>query len=238
MNIIITGIGNNCGKTVIVSGLASVMQSLGYKTAVYKPVQTEALDKGHYLISPDLAFVKMLDKYIKTHSTYMLKTKAVPAIGAEIENVNINLDSIIKDYNLLEKKYDTVITELTGGLMTPMKERFFSIQIPLALKVPILFIVTPGENNLNAYLNEINTAKTAGIDIAGVIINKYPLYSENPEIKAFPQLIEAYSDVKVLGLIRNFKGKSVEANILFNEILNGIDIEDVFRIKIPKLNGF
>ena len=34
MNIAVTGIGNNSGKTVIVSGLASVMQSLGYKTAV------------------------------------------------------------------------------------------------------------------------------------------------------------------------------------------------------------
>ncbi len=238
MNIAVTGIGNNSGKTVIVSGLASVMQSLGYKTAVYKPIQTGAVDKGHYLVSPDLAFVKMLDKYIKTHSTYMLKTRAIPALGAEIENVIINPENIIKDYNLLEKEFDTVIMELTGGLMTPIKEKFFSIQIPLELKTPILFIVTPGENNLNEYLNEVNTAKAAGIDIAGVIINKYPLYSENTEIKAFPRLIESYSDVKVLGLIRNFKGKSVEENVLFNEILNGIDIEDVFRIKIPKLNDF
>ncbi len=236
MNIVIAGIDKGSGKTVISAGLASVMQSLGYKSAVYKPVETGAIDKGEYLISPDLTFVKMLDKYIKTHATYMYKTKAMPAVASQIEGKDFSLDEIKNDYNILNKKYDTVITELPCGLMTPLYENIFSIQIPITLKLPVLFIVTPGNNSLNNYLNEINTAKTAGVDIKGVIINKYPLYSENPEIKAFPEMIEKYSDVKILGLIRNFKGKSVEANVLFNEILNGIDIQDVFEIKIPKLN--
>ena len=104
------------------------------------------------------------------------------------------------------------------------------------LKLPILFIVNPAENTINNYLNEINTAKSANAKILGVIINKFPVYSENPDIKAFPALIEEYTDVKVIGLVRNFKEKSVQSNILFNEILNGIDLEDVFQIKIPKLN--
>ena len=222
---------------MISAGLASVMQSLGYKTAVYKPIQTGAIDKGKYLVSPDLSFVKILDKYITTHSTYMLKTNTLPIIGSELEHIDINIEAIVKDYNILANKTDVVITESAGGLMTPLKENIFSIHIPLTLKIPIVFVVTPGTNNLNNYLNEINTAKAAGAEIVGVIINKFPLYSENPEIKAFPTLIETYTDSKVLGLIRNFKGKSVQTNILFNEILNGIDIEDVFQIKIAKLHG-
>ncbi len=237
MNIMVTGTEKGCGKTVIVSGIASVMQSLGYKTSVYKPVQTGAIDRGKYLISPDLAFVKIFDKYIKTHATYMLKSKSIPALGCAIENIDINIENIESDYNTLAKKSDIVITELTGGLMTPLNKSFYSAQIPLALKLPVLFVVTPGTDNLNNLLNEINTAKTAGINIAGVIVNKYPPYSEIPEVKAFPALIEEYSDAKVLGIVRSFKGKSVEANVLFNEILNGIDIEDVFGMKIPKLNN-
>ena len=68
-NIFITGINSGCGKTVISAGIAAVMQSLSYKTGVYKPIQTGAIDKEKYLISPDLAFVKMLEQYITTHST-------------------------------------------------------------------------------------------------------------------------------------------------------------------------
>ena len=236
MNIFITGINNKSGKTVISAGITAVMQSLGYKTGVYKPIQTGAIDKGKYLISPDLSFVKMLDPYIKTHSTYMMISKATPIIAAEIEHLKIKLDDIEKDYNILKKNTDTLIVESTGGLMTPINEGIFSIHIPIMLKLPILFIVNPTENTINNYLNEINTATNANANIIGVIINKFPVYSENPDIKAFPSLIEKYTDIKVLGLIRNFKEKSVKLSVLFNEILNGIDLEDVFQIKIPKLN--
>ena len=166
----------------------------------------------------------------------MMVSKATPIIAAEIENLKIKLDEIEKDYNILQKSTDTLIVESTGGLMTPLNKGIFSIHIPIMLKLPILFIVNPAENTINNYLNEINTAKSADAKILGVIINKFPVYSENPDIKAFPALIEEYTDVKVIGLVRNFKEKSVQSNILFNEILNGIDLEDVFQIKIPKLN--
>ena len=236
MNIFITGINNKSGKTVISAGITAVMQSLGYKAGVYKPIQTGAIDKGKYLISPDLSFVKMLDPYITTHSTYMMVSNATPVVAAEIEKLDINIEEIVKDYNILKQKTDTLIVESTGGLMTPLNKNIFSLHIPIILKLPILFIVNPTENTISNYLNEINTATNANANIIGVIINKFPVYSENPDIKAFPSLIEKYTDIKVLGLIRNFKEKSVQSSILFNEILNGIDLEDVFQIKIPKLN--
>ena len=50
------------------------------------------------------------------------------------------------------------------------------------------------------------------------------------------KIIEDYCDVKVLGLIRDFKGKSLPTNILIDEILNGIDIQELFKMKIPKLS--
>ncbi len=238
MNIFITGIGNNSGKTVVSAGISAVLQSLGYKTGVYKPVQTGALDKEKYLLSPDLTFVKMVDPYITTHATYMLQSKEVPAISANNENININIENITKDYEILSNKTDMLITEATGGLMTPLKNNFFSYHIPLNLKLPIVFVVTPSPDSLNLYLNEINTAKTAGLDINGVIINKFPASSKDKEIQIFPTLIEKYSDAKVLGIVRNFDGKSVQTNVLINEILNGIDLEDLFKVKIAKLNNY
>ncbi len=238
MNIFLSSIDNSNGKTIIGAGIAAVMQSLGYKTGVFKPIQTGAIDKGHYYVSPDLTFVKMLDPYITTHSTYMFKTKAIPYICSEIEKNEINIENIVKDYNILAQKLDTLIVESTGGLMTPVSDNAFLYHILQNLKIPIVFIVNPNADSVNHYLNEINTAKSLGFDITGVIINKYPVYSENADVKAFPSLIEKYSDVKVLGLIRNINQKTVTSTVIFNEILNGIDLEDIFRMKIPKLNGF
>ena len=148
------------------------------------------------------------------------------------------MQNISKDFHLLSEKTDTLIIESTGGLMTPLNKNLFTYNIPLAFKLPVVFVVNPSNDSVNNYFNEINTAKSAGLDIQGVIINKYPVESEDAEIKSFPTLIEEYCDVKVLGLIRSFKGNSVQANTLITEILNGIDLEDVFRMKIPKLNGY
>lgn len=238
MNIFITGIENTSGKTVISAGLAAVMQSFGYSTGVYKPIQTGAIDKGKYLISPDLALIKLVDPYITTHCTYMFKTNTFPQIAAELEKKEIDIENILNDYHKLDKKTDTLIVESSGGLMSPINNNLFNYNIPLLLNIPVVFVVSPSLDNLNHYLNELNSARTLGLDVIGVIINKFPVYSENIDVKAFPSLVEKYGKVKVLGLIRNFKGKSVQANILINEILNGIDIQDVFNIKIPKLNGF
>lgn len=233
-NIFITGINSGCGKTVISAGIAAVMQSLGYKAGVYKPIQLGAIDKEKYLVSPDLAFVKMLDPYITTHSTYMFNEKSLPiSVGK-----NIEVQDITRDYEILSEKTDTLIVEGIGGLMTPLSKGIYTYHLPLSLKLPVIFVVNPSNDSINNYFNEINTAKTAGLNVLGVIINKFSADSENVEIKEFPNLIENYCDVKVLGIVRNFKGNSVQTNTLINEILNGIDLEEVFRMKIPKLNGY
>ncbi len=236
MNIYVTSINQNSGKTFISAGIAALMQSLGYNSGVYKPIQTGAIDKGKFLISPDLTFVKMLDPYIKTHSTYMMKNKALPIVSSEKEKINIDIQEIKRDYSLFSKKTETVVVEAPCSLMTPLSQNIFTYNIPLILNIPVVFIINPSSDSVGQYLSEIYNAKSLGLDISGVIINKFPVYSESLEITTFPSLIEKYCDVKVLGLIRNFKGKSIQANILINEILNGIDIEDVFRMKIPKLN--
>ena len=238
MNIYVTGIYKGCGKTFISAGIAAVMQSLGYKASVYKPIQTGAIDKGKYLISPDLTFVKMLDSYITTHSTYMFSSSTLPVISAKFENIKISISEIKKDYTDLKKKTDVVIVEASSSLLSPLDDNLFSYNIPLELNLPVVFVINPSNDSVANYLSELYTAKALGLDILGVIINKFPVYSDSQEIKLFPEIIEKYSEAGVLGLIRKFRGNAVNSNILINEILNGIDIEDLFRIKIPKLNMY
>ena len=49
-----------------------------------------------------------------------------------------------------------------------------------------------------------------------------------------PSLIEEYTGTKVLGILPTFE-RNVNPNDLISEILNGIDIEAVFQIRIAKL---
>ena len=238
MNVYITGINKGCGKTVITAGIAGVMQSFGYKSCVYKPIQTGAIENGKYIISPDLTFTKRVDSYIQTHSTYMFITNAISEIGSQIEKVNIDLETIKRDYSILKNTNEIVIVEAPSSIMTPICDNTFAGKIPLSLNIPSVIVITPSSDNIGSYLAELNCAKSMGLDISGVIINKFPVYSESAEIKSFPSLIEKYSDVKIVGLIRNFKGRSITTSTLISEIINGINLEEIFKMKISKLNMY
>ena len=237
MNIFITGINHGCGKTLIAAGITAVLQSLGYRTCVYKPVQTGAVDRGKYIVSPDLKFVRKLDPNILTHATYLLTSNTVPAAASQIEQVAINIEDIENDYGILSQNTEILIVEGTGGLLTPINTDTFNLHIPLTLKLPVVFVVNPSNDSLNSYLNELSTARKAGLEVLGVIINKYPAQPKTEDIETFPSLLEHYSCVKVLGIIHYLKNnKNIKADELFTEILNGINIQEILKMEIPKLN--
>lgn len=237
LNIFITGSDSNVGKTFITAGLAATMQSLGYLTCVYKPIQTGALGKNGFMQAPDLVFIKNVDPYIKTFSTYMLKGNEAPAIAAENENIIIDKNTILNDYNSIAKEYDCTVVESTGGIMTPVAPNFLISDLVKYLNLPVLIIIKPELNAVNQTLLTINHAVSKGIKIRGVIINNYPDYVADNAIKTIPRLIEEYSDAKILGIIKNFSNvKNINPNDLITNILNGIDIESVFDVKISKLD--
>ena len=72
LQLFITGVKPNSGKTFVTAGLAATMQSLGYSSAVYLPVQTGAVENGGYIQAPDLVYVKNIDENIKTYCSYLL----------------------------------------------------------------------------------------------------------------------------------------------------------------------
>ena len=172
MNIFVTGTENNVGKTFITTALAALMQSLGYKSGIYKPFQCGAERKNGFSYSRDLAFVKKIDSYIATSCSYMLKTPVVPALASEIEKVVIDPNIIVKDYTNLQEKCDLVLAEGEGGIGVPVNSKLYMTDIIRLLKLPILIITTPDKNVVNKTLLTVNQAEQVGIKIRGVIIKR------------------------------------------------------------------
>lgn len=237
LNILITGTGSNVGKTFITAGIAATMQSLGYSTCVYKPVQTGATKKNGFGQSRDLLFVKNIDPYIEIHSTYTLKNQAPPIISAEAEGVLIDKNFLKKSYSLIAKDHDCLITEGTGGIMTPLAPDFLVSDMIKVLDLPAVIIVKPEAGMINQTLLTINHAEAKGIKVRGVIVNNFSeSVADDAEVKNAFRLIEEYSDAKILGIVKNFKNPNkINPSELITEIINGIDIESVFDVRIEKL---
>ena len=212
------------------------MQSLGYSTGVYKPVDCGAIEKNGFIQSLDLAFVKFVDPNIKTYFSYLFKTFASPLVAAAAEKIAIDKNVILQDFQSLIDRNECLIVQGNDGLATPYGKNFLESDLIKCFDMPMLFVVSPNMSVNNIILS-INHAISEEIKLRGVLINNYPAATEDVNIKLLPRLIEEYSDAKIMGIlpiIENYM--TVNPNDLIENILMGVDLEAVFQVRIAKLS--
>ena len=234
-NLYITSGNKRDGKTFITAGLSATMQSLGYSTCVYKPIQTSGIDINGFTQSPDLTFVKTMDPYITTHFSYIFKSKNEPLIAAEKENKVIDLETIANEYVKLQTNFDCSIIDGDCGLLSPIAPTQQNIDLVKRLQTSIVLVTTPREDSINDILAMINIAQAKNIDIRGVILNNIKEDCSKELLTSITRVIEEYSNVSILGLLP-YLGEKIKPEELISGVLNGIDIESVFNLKIEKLD--
>ena len=239
MSIFVTGTDTGVGKTTVTAGIAAVMQSLGYAMGVYKPVQSGAISCGKKLLSPDLEFVKSIDANIQTKVSYNFKPPVAPSLAALLENAKIYKNRIKIDYENLKETCDFVVVEGAGGILVPVSENFIMRDLAKLLDLPILIVARPDLGTINHTLLTIEAAKTVGLEILGVIISNYPSDTDDIAVKTAPDLISELSGVKILGVLPSVKevlnNEPEKPEALIDMVINNIDVQEIFKIKIPKL---
>lgn len=224
LELFITGVDQNSNKIFVTAGLTAVMQSLGYSTAVYKPVD----------IGDDLSFVKYIDTYIKTYFSYLLKNQSTPLLSAAAEGIFIEKNVILNDFQRIQGVNEVLIVEGTSGLGAPLNKNFLEEDMIKMFNLPMIIVASATNQTIDSILLSINHAKDSGISLRGIILTDFPDITDDINIKLLPKLIKEYTNCEILGTLPNFE-KTINPNDLIVEILNNIDLEKVFNISIPKL---
>ena len=235
LNVYVTSANRGEGKTFVTAGLAATMQSLGYSTTVYKPIQTAGIEINGFMQSPDLTVIKSVDPYINTHFSYLYKTDSEPLVASEIENDPIDIELISNEYSRIITSSDCTILDGDRGLLSPLAMSAQNIDLIKRLQIPLLYVISPLQDSINNTLLSINTAQERGINIRGVVINNITNDCSKEKLTSITRIIEEYSNATILGLLPNI-GKTIVPEDLIMATLNGIDIENVFNVKIEKLD--
>ncbi len=230
MNIFIMPAGKNTGKTVITAGLAALMQSLGYFSGVFKPVQTGAIEKNGFLISKDTAFITQTDPYIKIESPYIFKEKGIPEEVAKNAGDPILLETLLKSYVKLSQNCDVIFVDFDGNFLTPISEEINVAELIKSLSASVVIVTDVNSFEETAMIAEC--AKNRHIEVKGIIINNYP---EKPDkyAKLYPVFLAENLQLPILGIVK--KIKSTTASGLIDTILSSVNLEGVFGMEIPKL---
>ncbi|MDQ3111606.1 MAG: dethiobiotin synthase [Bacteroidota bacterium] len=179
--IFVTGIGTDVGKTVVSAILAEALHA-----DYWKPVQTGSF------FSTDAAKIQ---KYVSNPKTfihpesYVLKQYMSPHAAAELEGQHITLDSI----NLPETSNHLII-EGAGGLMVPLNEKEFVVDIITKVNAEVVLVIQNYLGSINHSILSIDALRFRKIPVLGIIFN-------GPPHKLSEDIILAYGEHKCIGRI-------------------------------------
>src|ERR1700704_485179 len=154
--IFISGIGTGIGKTLIAAIITEAL-----KADYWKPVQ------AGYEPATDSELVASLINNSETvihPETYLLKLAASPHIAAQRENRRIELKKIADD--LLRKNSNRpLVIEGAGGLMVPMNEQEFVIDLVKMLDARLVLVSRNYLGSINHSLMTAAICRGNGLDV-------------------------------------------------------------------------
>jgi len=234
LSIFVSGLEKQTGKTIVCAGLSATMQSLSYSTSVYKPIQTNAFDLSGFKCSPDINLIKKFDSNITTNSTYIFENSYSPFFCAEKEGTKININNIFAEYQSLAQVTDCVVVEGSNGLAAPIAQYMTELDMIKALKIPLLFVVNPKINSTELLISGLKYLQSEQIQTRGIVINQFE--ENKSESVDFIKIIKDFSDINILGFLPNYESISgLAPETLISDVLNNMDIEEIFGLKIAKL---
>lgn len=225
--IFVTGTDTGVGKTVVAGALAAVLKADGIDVGVMKPVQTGAIpdDPANALLAvlgastpaklraPDAEYLKAVagvDDPMRLICPSMYVTPVAPMVAADFEGRPVNVGSILSAYRDLAARHEFMVVEGAGGITVPLTEDYLMADLARAMGLPLLIVARPSLGTVNHTRLTVEYARSVGLEVVGVVINRYPTRPDIAE-RTNPAMIERLCKVPVLAQLTDDSSVDVDA---------------------------
>jgi len=234
--IFITGTDTGVGKTIASAAIAMVLRRMGHSVGVMKPVTSGCIERDGHLVSEDAELLCYGAGIEVTPdcAPYLLRAPVAPSIAASLEKVRIDFQVIRDAYLRLAEDYEFVIVEGAGGLMVPLAGGLLMSDLASHLGLPVAVVARPGLGTINHTLLTTFSGRALGLQVKGVIVNRYPEVPGQAEAYA-PHLIASLSGTQLLGVFPEVGGDDDRvvttgvADRLLQEPATGIMLREMFE---------
>ena len=171
----ITGTDTGVGKTLVAGGIAALFKNKGTNVGVMKPIATGCKRVDNNLVSDDAVFLKSIaeveDEYALINPVNFEQPLA-PSIAARLSNTKIDIEKVRTSYDILCERHDYMIVEGIGGLLVPIDEYYFVVDMAEEMELPVIVVCSPTLGTINHTLLTVSYARQHGLDVKGIIINE------------------------------------------------------------------
>jgi dethiobiotin synthetase len=206
----ITGTDTGVGKTVVAAAIANHFVRRGLRVGVFKPIATGCLHRREGLVSEDAEFLAH-----HAQSTFPLDVicpvryaeSLAPAVAAQRAGEPVDWMRIDRALHQIASQSDVLIVEGVGGLLVPLDDASLVLDMIRWLGMPVVIVARAGLGTINHTLLTSIALRSAGVPIAGIVINKYPVDTPGTAEETNPAIIEQWSQLQVLCLAPEFEGE-------------------------------
>jgi dethiobiotin synthetase len=175
--IFVTGTGTEVGKTVVAAVIARSLATGGESVAVFKPAVTGLSEPGE----PDHELLRRASGSSQSDdqiTPYRYDPPASPHLAAEMAGERIEPSRLIRAAQCAAADADVLVGEGVGGLLVPLAPGFLVRDLARELALPVVVVAPPGLGTINHTLLTLEAARSAGLEVASVVLTPWP---ENPD---------------------------------------------------------
>lgn len=210
----VTGTDTGVGKTVVAGAIAHWFRKRSFRVAVLKPAATGCVRRREGLVSEDAEFLAHcadarhpLDLICPQRYAEPL----APAVAAERAGRPLDWAAVQRSIDLMSRDSDVLVVEGVGGVMVPMDERHTVLDVAVALGLPAIVVARPGLGTINHTVLTLNALRSAGVKVAGVVVNRYPAESASVAEETNLRAVEKWGKAALLSVVP--KEKSLQMHL-------------------------
>jgi dethiobiotin synthetase len=197
----VTGTDTEAGKSVVAAAICAALAARGERVAAFKPVVTGLDDepgewpRDHELLAAAGGSGQAPGDV--TPATF--GPPLSPHFAAELAGTELDPAALVAAARAAAAGADALVCEGVGGLLVPLTPRYSVRDLAGELGLPLVIAARTGLGTINHTLLTVEAARSAGLEVAGVVMTPWP-ESPAPIEASNRATIERVSGAAVVGL--------------------------------------
>jgi dethiobiotin synthetase len=170
----ITGTDTEIGKTLVTCAMLFALAQRGVRAAGMKPVAAGAeLREGvwHNDDVDRIAAATSVTLPTDLTTPFLLREACAPHIAASLEQVDIDVARIVRNYREVCASVDAVIVEGVGGFRVPLTATLDTADLAKEMDLPVVLVVGLRLGCINHALLTVESIVSRGLKLAGWVAN-------------------------------------------------------------------
>jgi len=171
--VFVTGTGTEVGKTVVAAVIARTLAKEGKRVGVFKPAVTGLDETGE----PDHTLLRLAagsDQSDEEVAPYRYGPPMSPHLAASLADEEIQAERLLTAARAATEGVDAIVCEGVGGLLVPLAPTYSVRDLAVDLALPMVLAAPPGLGTINHTLLTLAAARTAGLEVAAVVLTPWP----------------------------------------------------------------